>query len=421
MKTSKIFRLVLLYLVWLPANIYAENILSIDAAVQLALQADPMLKGNSQQVQAFDEYSVAADTWSDPKIKLGVLSLPTDSMELDREPMTQVILGYQQSLPRGNTAEHEAGHLKAKADEQRAELELRQRKVRNSVRKAWLSVYLHEQSEKIINKNRRLFKQQLNVSQSLYASGRNQQQDVLQAELELSLLDDQLQQMNSKIKESRALLFRWIGSQDSGRPLEITEQQLDPLMNFNVAELIDMLDDNPLIDKYEAKESASRAQVDLARQSYSPQWGFDVTYGKRSGQNMDGSDRSDFLSTVINVDLPVFTSQKQDKVLSGKKKQLLASRYEKQDVYLQTVSELKQAFERYQQLKSRVDLYDRQVLQQARQNATAALNGYQSGVITFSTLTRARSAELKSELQRLNLIVEQAIAFAEIRYLVGEI
>lgn len=74
---------------------------------------------------------------------------------------------------------------------------------------------------------------------------------------------------------------------------------------------------------------------------------------------------------------------------------------------------------KWQQLGKRVDLYDHQVLQQAKQNAKAALNGYQSGVVSFFTLTRARSAELKSELQRLNLVVEQAKAYADIRYLVG--
>ncbi|MCW8909922.1 MAG: TolC family protein, partial [Gammaproteobacteria bacterium] len=181
------------------------------------------------------------------------------------------------------------------------------------------------------------------------------------------------------------------------------------------------LGDYPLMAKYRAKEFASREQLDLAKQKYKPQWGFDISYAKRSGENMDGSDRSDFVSTMINFDLPVFTGQKQDKVVSARQKQLLASKYEKQDAYLQAVSQLEQFYARWQQLRERVGLYDRQVLKQAKQNATAALNGYQSGVVSFITLTRARSAELKAELQRLNLVVEQSIAHADIRYLVGDV
>ncbi|MCW8955477.1 MAG: hypothetical protein OQL09_01235 [Gammaproteobacteria bacterium] len=48
------------------------------------------------------------------------------------------------------------------------------------------------------------------------------------------------------------------------------------------------------------------------------------------------------------------------------------------------------------------------------------MNGYQSGVVSFTSLTRARSAELKAQLQRLKLDVEKAMAYAEIRFLIGE-
>ena len=421
MKTSNIFRKILLCVACLPALLQAGNALTLDTAIQLALEADPIVKSHSHQINAFEEYSIAADSWADPKIKLGLVSLPTDSMELDQEPMTQLIFGYQQILPRGNTVEHEAGHLKAKAYEKDADLSLRQRMVRKNVRKAWMKVYLHEQSEKIIQKNRRLFKQQLNVSQSLYASGRNQQQDVLQAELELSLLDDQLQQVNSKIKQARAKLSKWVGAENSKLSLQVKSGQFNQPLSASIEGLVRMLNDYPLMAKYRAKEFASKEQLELAKQKYKPQWGFDISYGKRSGLNMDGSDRSDFVSTIINFDLPVFTSQKQDKVLSARQKQLLASKYEKQDIYLKAVSQLEQFYAEWQQLRKRVDLYDQRVLKQAKQNATAALNGYQSGVVSFITLTRARSAELKAELQRLNLIVEQSIVHADISYLVGEI
>lgn len=191
--------------------------------------------------------------------------------------------------------------------------------VEKNVSKAWLSVYLHEQSEKIIQKNKHLFKQQLNVSQSLYASGRSQQQDVLQAELELSLLDDQLQQVNSKIREARAVLSRWVGSEYSSLPLQMRPGLFGGSIQSGLKGLVDRLEEYPLITKYRAREKASRQQVELEKQKYSPQWGFDITYGKRSGENMDGSDRSDFVSAIVNFDLPVFTDRKQDRMLSAKK------------------------------------------------------------------------------------------------------
>ena len=135
---------------------------------------------------------------------------------------------------------------------------------------------------------------------------------------------------------------------------------------------------------------------------------------------MDGSDRADFFTALVNVDLPIFTENKQDRQLSSKKKQLLAARYEKQDTIISLQSQFDQMYTRWKQLKKRLQLYDHDVLTRARQNAKAALNGYQSGVVSFLTLTRARSAELKAELQRLQLNVQKAMTLADIYFLVGE-
>ena len=258
------------------------------------------------------------------------------------------------------------------------------------------------------------------MSQSLYAAGKNQQQDVLQAELELSLLDDRLQQVASMQAESRAMLSKWVGDELAELPLNSEHAFANNRLNRDIDELLSILDDHPALQKTSAKIRASEKQLGLAKQKYKPQWSFDVTYGKRDGFNADGSDRADFVSALVNLDLPIFTEQNQDRIVSARQSQLQAVRYERSDTRLSLASSLKQAYARYSKLRQRVSLYDKKVLPQARQNARAAFNGYQSGVVQFSALTRARSAELKAELQHLKLMVEQAIAYAEIRFLVGE-
>ena len=418
--SRKFIQTLLLSVCFQSPMLLADNALSLKEAEQLALENDPLTKSFDQYAQSFQQESVASDQWPDPKLKLGFLSLPTDSFDLDQEPMTQIIVGYSQMIPRGNSLQHKTDLMRAKANIKLADMSLRQRKVILNVRKAWLKVYLKEASEKIIQKNRHLFKQQLDVSQSLYAAGRKQQQDVLQAELELSLLDDKLQQISSQKNEARALLAQWVGEDAAAYVLHVDDKQFKTDIAQNLRQLLDNVKQHPGLKKKALKISASQQQVELAKQKYKPQWGFDVTYGKRDGNNMDGSDRADFLSAMVQLDIPVFTEDKQDRVLSSRKKQLQAAQYEKQDVLLKLQSQLKQIYARWEKLKTRLYLYDEKVLIQANQNAKAALNGYQSGVVTFFTLTRARSSELKAQLQRLKLNIEQAMTYAEIRFLAGE-
>lgn len=409
------FGLVLL----LPAGSYAQQGLSIGVAEQIALQYDPMIKSYDQRMASFNEQAVSVNTWPDPKMRFGFLSLPTDTYDLEQEPMTQIIVGYQQMLPRGDSLDYMVRKMHAKADQSQADMLLRKRQVMLNTRKAWLEVYLQEQMEIIVLENRHLFKQQVEVSQSLYGAGKSNQQDVLQAELELSLLDDQLQKIIATKKESRSALAQWVGDEAAGFTLE-NGSSLFRDIDVNKIEYRNRLQQHPMFIKQAASVIDRVQDVSLAKQRYKPQWGFDVSYGKRDGNNMDGSERADFFSALVTLDIPVFNEDRQDRELSASKKELMSESYKKQDLHLQLLVQLEQSQARWQQLTERLELYDQRVLKQARENARAALNGYQSGVVPFLTLTRARSSELKARLQRLQLYVEKAQVYAQLRYLIGD-
>lgn len=418
-KKARIKLLAIGLVLLLPVGSYAKQGLSITMAEQIALQYDPMIKSYDQRMASFNEQAVSVNTWPDPKMRFGILSLPTDTYDLDQEPMTQIIVGYQQMLPRGDSLDYMVRKMRAKADQSQADMVLRKRQVMLNTRKAWLETYLQEQMEKIVLENRHLFKQQVEVSQSLYGSGKSNQQDVLQAELELSLLDDQLQKIIATKKESRSALAQWVGDEAAGFPLEsgsslFSDMDVNNIVNRN------LLQQHPMFKKQAASVVDRVQDVSLAKQKYKPQWGFDVSYGIRDGYNMDGSDRADFFSALVTLDIPVFNEDRQDRELAASKKELLSESYKKQDLHLQLVVQLEQAQARWQQLTERLELYDQRVLKQARENARAALNGYQSGVVPFLTLTRARSAELKARLQRLQLYVEKAQVYAQLRYLIGD-
>ena len=62
-----------------------------------------------------------------------------------------------------------------------------------------------------IDDSRQLFEQLVAITRAHYASGRVSQQDVLQAQLELSRLDDRATRIDEQRDVQRATLSRWIG------------------------------------------------------------------------------------------------------------------------------------------------------------------------------------------------------------------
>lgn len=412
---NKKLLLITLWLFYQPA--WSDGLRLTDA-IDIALQVDPVLQSQSARVQAYRDEAVAADTWPDPKLMLGMRSLPVDSFALDQEPMTQVVVGYQQMLPRGDSNAIRSRLQQTLAEQQQSGIAERQRKVRLQVTQAWLSVYLQEMSERILLGDRKLFTEQVEISRDLYATGRKQQQDVLQAELELSLIDDQLEHVHSAIREARAELAQWVGEDNADLALQPDRNEFRHTLP-ETARLRQLLLQHPGLQQKQQAIQASEEKVNLANSKYSPQWGFDVSYGFRQGNNANGSDRPDFVNALVSLDLPVFTENRQDRQVSSARARLLASRYAREDLQRQLLSRLDTQLARWDQLQKRLILYRQKVLTQSQQNAEAAMNGYQSGVVNFFTLTRARSAELRARLQQLKLQVEQARVYARIQYLVG--
>jgi len=413
-------------LLYLPENAHiqpGDRGLSLTLAEQLALQRDTLSKSFRQNEQAYVEQARASDTWQDPRIKLGVQALPVDSFDLEQENMTQLVVGYQQMLPRGDSNKHISASMMALSRTQTARAQQRERQVLMKVRQAWLDVVLQKKTLDIIQANRKLFDEMLDVSQSFYASGRQQQQDVVQAELEISLVDDRLQRAHSELAVAKARLAKWVGEENmiNGVAVEQVKLQLPGLLE--ITELKQRLQSNPELIAMQQQVVRQKSQLDLADEQYSPQWGFDISYGFRSGNNGNNpanDERSDFLTAMVTLDLPIFTANKQDRQVSAQKQRLQATRYRQLDVNRELLKRLNAVVSRLQKLKDRHLLYKTRVLPQAKQNAQVSFSGYQSGVVSFFTLTRARVTQLNTRLADLQIDVAYNKAFAELQYLIGE-
>ncbi|MBI3187194.1 MAG: TolC family protein [Gammaproteobacteria bacterium] len=400
-------------LVLLPASVQATG-LTLEQAEQIALQYDTVLKAQKEQLLSIEHETVAAGAWEDPNVRIGIMDVPTDSFDINAEPMTQLEIGYQQMFPRGNASGVMTQKKRAQQTQQQSGIKLREREVRMTARKAWLDLYVQQQTEQILLASRLLFSQQLDVSESLYAAGRSNQQDVLQADLELSLVDDRLQQVLATKQEKLAQLVQVIGAEAAQTPIEANAEIYGVLTDAKI--LHEQLDHHPLVQQQQAAIAMQTEEVSLAQQKFKPQWGFDLSYNRSDGTSI-GSEEASTMTFMLMFDLPLITGNAQDRELAASKQMLQAERYMSQDVKRQLISQLDQALARWQQLTRRLELYDQRVLNQAQQNARVALKGYQSGVVTFDALTRARSAELDAQMQRLDLYVEKAMVYAQIMYL----
>jgi len=294
-------------LVLLSSNLaFASNgtRISLQEAENLAVEQDPRLSEIRLKSDALQERAVAAGTLPDPKLKLGLMNFPTDTFERDQEAMTQIQVGVVQMFPSGDTLQLKSDRMVVNAKGETARATAQQWNVIQQVRMNWLDVYYWQHAAEVVAKNRRLFRQLVKVTESLYAVGRRKQQDVLRAELELGLLDDRETQVTTMVEMTRANLAKLIGQQAAYRPL--TEEFPSLPVIPNPADSRERLAQHPLLELEQARIDASQKDVAIARQAYKPAWLLDVTYGFRDGYNPNGSERADFLSAMVMVGMTFF-------------------------------------------------------------------------------------------------------------------
>lgn len=411
--------LFILYLASQGACAQAESsqVLSLNEAERLALRDEPGIERFNASAGALAERAIANGQMPDPKFRFGLMNFPTDTFNRTQEPMTQVQLGVQQSFPRGDSLGIKARRTGALSGAQSDLAADRTLKALQEVRLSWLELYYWQGAQRIVEKNSGLFLQLVQVTEQQYAVGRHNQQDVIRAQLERSLLDDRLEKIQIQQAQSRAKLMRWTGLEAGKRPLPKEFPRLPEPPSREMLE--DALMAHPLIRSDLAKVTAGQESVALAREAYKPGWALGVNYGFRGGENPNGSERADFLSAFVTVDLPIFRSKRQDRELSASQLDLQATQNARDERLRQLHQQLDGHYSQWRHLGNRAALYTNTLLSQSRENAQSALLAYQNDAVDFAALTRARITELDTQLQGLRIRVDRAKAQARLLYLAG--
>lgn len=393
-----------------------EGMLTLEQAEQIALIDEPGIVSQQWQAQSLSEQSIADGQLMDPKLQIGLSNMPTDTFEFDQENMTQFKVGIVQQFPSGDTLNIKQQKTQKQSELIQSRISERKLIIIKDIRLTFLEIYYWEQAKKTINKNKRLFSQLVNIVQSMFSVGRNNQQDLIRAQLELSRLDVRLTKITQKVNTQRSKLSRWLGAQKSSLPLASKLPELSiPVLSDDFETLSQLFYSHPKIQEVDKKMEISRKDIDLAKESYKPGWGLNVSYGYRDN-NPNGMKRSDFLSAGVTIDLPLFTANRQDKKLLAKEHSYQSLKDKRVELLRQLVADLQEEAANEEQLHNRHQLYNNLLLPQAKQQAQASLLAYQSDQGDFADVMRAYIDELNANLDERRIAVDHLQSKAKILY-----
>ncbi|CAK1810859.1 putative Integral outer membrane protein TolC, efflux pump component [Vibrio crassostreae] len=418
-----------------PASTQAEQQSStqqLNTLIEIALSQDSNRKQYFAQSQAMRETGIASATLMDPKLKVGFGGLPVDSFQFDEDPMTNISVGLMQQFERGNTLDLQQKKAGQQADGLALQVQARELTVANSMTQLWLELGYQQVAEGVMRENRRLLVELENYVQTNYSIGKSEAQDLLNAQLQVSKLDEKLQANQQVQRRLISQLSEWLGSDwlgsqvldsqgvlNANNQIDWTSLEIKLATNRDTTKHYQLLMEHPLVKITDATISSNQTQVELAEQAYTPQFGVEVMYAHRQANNMAGEPASDLVSAYLTVDIPLFTGNRQDKNLSAAQYQVGAAKSQKDTLLSQMNAQVNALLVDRSNLIQRLDRYQSTLLPQTAARISAVERGYQNNTAQFNDVIAATADELALKLEQQRLITDLNIVNSKLASLVS--
>ena len=382
------------------------------------MEKDPVVSKLVAESRALSQQAIADGQYQDPRLKLGISAIPLDSFDLEQEGMTQSKIGIQQGFPRGDTLRLKKEQANSSAEAKRVKADLERIKILRGVRMAYQDAIYQRMAYKIVLKSEEFFKQLVDIVEFRYASGKAQRQDILEASLALSKMSDRLLKIKNKEDLARARLSQWIPRDVAFGPLPSVFPKFSAVPERLA--MIELLVQHPAVRLADVKIHGQGLKRLQAKENYKPGWMVEANYGYRQGNNPNTSSRSDFLSVMASVELPLFTKNRQDRRHNARQIQVQAAQFGRDDRLRNLAVDVEESYANYDRLGQRLHLFSNQLMPEAQQYTETTMISYQSRVADLTDVVRAHLAELTVRLNLLEVRYKRLVAHAKLLFLEGD-
>ncbi|MFD3398894.1 TolC family protein [Alteromonas macleodii] len=436
-KVSALFALIFVLSSFLMTNkpVVAQT-LSLEQALQLAIQYDPLLKGNAHRKERFNAEAEASSYWANPQVSASVQNLPTDGFAFDQEPMTQFKVGLKQQLPRGDENLYSQQKYQVMADQMSVESQARKAWLKREVTLTWLDWVYAKRRIGLLDKEKSLLIQLLDFTDSRYRQGvaAAAQQDILQVRLALLSLDDKYVQAYQQKNEARSALSKWFGApldESVSAPLTQSIQdaiEVDAILNdsnlslssfltvIDSSEPFSILQHHPEATLLKIQTQIEAQNLNIAREQTKSQWAFEASYGYRQDAQ-NGASRADFVSLGVQVDLPFFNKSRQDASIAAAASKMSASETDFRLKVNELAANAEVLKSRLSALSERKALYETALIGETQQLSEAELTAYTTDTGDISDVVNANLKQVQVQDDLLKIDIERARTLASLAYL----
>lgn len=378
---------------------------------------NPEVKVSEERWRMSMERARQAGALEDPMLMLGIQSgVIRDPLDFKRDDATAKVIGLSQKLPFYGKRDLMRAEADRGAEAERWVVEERRLELRRMVREAWAQLYLVDRSLETVASSIGLLDDLVRQAESMYSVGQTGQQEIFQAQLERSRMEE----MRIVLQQRRTSLAATLNTLAHRAPetaIPVIANLPQPKLALTATELNQMASANrPVLKTIQAKIDQAAAGVKLAEKELYPDFTVAAEYMQREPTEMSRGD--DMYTATLSFNLPVQIDRRRAKVaeMEAARRMAVQELAGQQNQIRLAISDALAQLERSRKLSR---LYDAGMLDQARGTLEAATAGYRTGKAKFSEVLASRMNLLAYEREYHGAMSDYQMQIAILENVVG--
>jgi outer membrane protein TolC len=388
--------------------------LSLREALQRAESSSPQLAAQRAAADAAAALVIPAGQNPDPKLIFGVENVPADGGDkwsLNADFMTMRRVGVMQDFVSGEKRDLREARATAESQREEAMIAMQRADLRRDVATAWFERAFAERSRALVVELIAEAKLQASTAAAEVTAGKATVADAVAVRSLQLALEDRIFEIDRQARRAVASLSRWVGN-EADRPVG-PGPDIYALGHHSGALDAD-LETHPHIAIFGPMLTAAETDLRLAQAATKPDWSLELSYAQR------GSAYSNMVSVMVRMDLPIFTSRRQDPVALSKGRQVEQVRAQAEDARRRHSAEIRASLADWETAKSRVERYRGQIVPLAEERSRVASAAYEGARADLATVFDARRSLIEARLAAINAEAEVARAWAQLAFLLPD-
>jgi outer membrane protein TolC len=382
--------------------------------VRLALERSPELAGARRAIDVLASKVAPAGALPDPELMFGQMNEgnPIPFQTLGTNGFSEVYIGFTQEFPfpGKRPLRQKVAELEAQAEESR--FKLTRLRITSEVKSAFYDLYSIQKAAGVVSKERDLLDRLARIASTRYSVGRGIQQDVLDAQVEISKVQERLEILERRRQAAEALL-NTLTYQPLDAPLgRLGEVRRSPLQ-YSLSELTALAAENyPLLEAQQKLVDREAIALELAKKEKFPDFGASFVYHNRGGL-------APYWTIGATARIPLYFGRKQRHEIEAAAASLAQSRHAYDNTRLQAFYNIKNVYLMASTAERLLRLYDEGIIRQASFSLESAVANYEVGKVDFLTLMMSWRRVLDYEVTYYEQFADYQKALAQLEPLVG--